>query len=93
MPAEIDIITLLLATLMLDTNPEAPLHEITNPAGNTLLHFAQNYGIDIIIPNKPTYYLVIQHCQSTTIDLGLAKGIQDISASTSEDLFSDPNLV
>ncbi|GFS95913.1 hypothetical protein NPIL_109561 [Nephila pilipes] len=30
-----------------------------NPAGNTLLRFSQNYGIDIIAANKPTFILLI----------------------------------
>ncbi|GFS29023.1 putative RNA-directed DNA polymerase from transposon X-element [Nephila pilipes] len=64
-----------------------------NPAGNTLLSSSQNYGIDIIAPNKPTYHPNNQHNQSSAIDLGLAKGIQNISVSTSEDLSSDHNPV
>ncbi|GFU59958.1 RNA-directed DNA polymerase from mobile element jockey [Nephila pilipes] len=49
--------------------------------------------MDIIAPNEPTYYPVNQHYQPSTIDLGLAKGIQNISVSTSEDLSSDHNPV
>ncbi|GFT07482.1 hypothetical protein NPIL_310531 [Nephila pilipes] len=49
--------------------------------------------MDIIAPNEPTYYPVNQHYHPSTIDLGLAKGIQNISVSTSEDLSSDHNPV
>ncbi|GFU10075.1 hypothetical protein NPIL_265071 [Nephila pilipes] len=49
--------------------------------------------MDIIAPNEPTYYPVNQHYHPYTIDLGLAKGIQNISVSTSEDLSSDHNPV
>ncbi|GFU25580.1 hypothetical protein NPIL_341711 [Nephila pilipes] len=64
-----------------------------NPTGNNLLRFSQNYGVGIIAPNKPTYYPVNQHYQPSTIGLGLAKGTQNISVSTSEGLTSDHNPV
>ncbi|GFT31802.1 hypothetical protein NPIL_336301 [Nephila pilipes] len=50
-------------------------------------------GGDSIEPNKPPYYPVNQFNQLSTIDLGLAKGIQNISDSTSEDHSSDHNPV
>ncbi|GFS77810.1 probable 18S rRNA [Nephila pilipes] len=48
---------------------------------------------NIIAPNKPTYYPVNQPNRPSAIDLGLIKGILNISVSTSEDLSSDHNPV
>ncbi|GFT58743.1 hypothetical protein NPIL_38731 [Nephila pilipes] len=60
-----------------------------NPTGNTLLRFSQNYEVHIITLNNPTYYPVNQYYQPSTINIGLTKGLQNITVFTSEDLSSD----
>ncbi|GFT39503.1 hypothetical protein NPIL_560981 [Nephila pilipes] len=73
--------------------PEYPNHNIGDNRYQPGKGRCQNYGIDILAPNKPAYYSINKHYQPSTMDLGLAKGIQNFSVSTSEDLSSDHNPV
>ncbi|GFS82537.1 hypothetical protein NPIL_570221 [Nephila pilipes] len=77
---------------MLDTNPGAPLREITQqetPFSTSLKIMVQT----LLHLDNPTYYPVNKYNEPSTINLGLAKGIQNISISTSEDLSSDSNPI
>ncbi|GFT76831.1 hypothetical protein NPIL_94391 [Nephila pilipes] len=58
-------------------------------AGNSVFKFSHTFDVDILAPNDPIHYPNNQNYLPLTIDLGISRGLQNITVSTSLELPSD----